>query len=149
MLYQNKKIELFLQNEINKLPKNQYSLLRELYERKSFSNEELLYLFPNNKLKRYGLPMKRGGSKKKREKRKIIRSWHVFNIIEDLVDDIFDKYENQPFFNEFVEFKDVCVGDTKIFYVSDYEDKCKRVIDSYIRENRYKPITTSKMIKGE
>lgn len=58
------KIELFLQKELKK-PKNR--LLKELYERKNFNNEELLYLFSNNKLKRNGLPMKRGGKKKEKK----------------------------------------------------------------------------------
>ena len=81
------KIELFLQEEVNKQKKKlKYSLLGELYERNNFSNEELLYLFPNNKLKCNGLPMKRGGKKKKKNKLKILRSQQLFNIIEDIVD---------------------------------------------------------------
>lgn len=59
------KIELFLQKEIKK-PKNR--LLKELYERNNFCNEKLLYLFSNNKLKRNGLPMKKGCKRKKLER---------------------------------------------------------------------------------
>ena len=104
------KIDLFLQKEIQK--QSRYSLLRELYERKCFSNEELLYLFPNNKLKRNGLPLKRGGSKKKK---KIIRMLHdkrLFNILEDIVDDVLtSKLESNQFFNEFVDIKDIHIGE--------------------------------------
>lgn len=121
------KVELFLQKEIQK-PKNW--LIKEFYERKNFSNEELLYLFPNNKLKRNGLPMKKGGSKKKREKRKIIRSQHLFNVIEDVIDEIIcSKWQDNSFFGEFVEFKNVNIGDKNEFYVSNYVDK---YVDKYL-----------------
>lgn len=103
------KIELFLQNEIKK-PKNW--LVKEFYERNNFSNEELLYLFPNNKLKRNGLPMKRGGSKKK-EKLKIIRSQQLFNIIEDTIEETLRKeWKENSWFNKFVEFKNMSLGET-------------------------------------
>ena len=102
------KIELFLQKEINK-PKNR--LLKELYERKNFSNEELLYLFSNNKLKRNGFPMKRGGSKKRKQKLKILRSQPMFNIIEDIIEETIRKeWKEDPWFNKFVEFKNMSLG---------------------------------------
>ena len=104
------KVDLFLQKEIQKQSK--HSLLRELYERKCFSNEELLYLFPNNKLKRNGLPLKRGGSKKKKKIRRMLHDKRFFNIIEDIVDDILaSKFESNQFFNEFVDVKDVHIGE--------------------------------------
>lgn len=106
------KIELFLQKEI-KNPKNR--LLKELYERNNFSNEKLLYLFSNNKLKRNGLPMKKGGLKKK-EIRKIIRSQQLFNIIEDIIEEtICSKLEDNSFFGKFVSHKDMTIGDHNIY----------------------------------
>ena len=103
----------FLQIEINK-PKNR--LLKELYERNNFSNEELLYLFPNNKLKRNGLPMKRGGSKKKKLKVRILRSQPMFNIIEDIVEETLCKSWKEDFwFNKFVDFKNVTIGESNTF----------------------------------
>ena len=137
------KIDLFLQQELQN-PKNW--VIKEFYERKNFSNEELLYLFPNNKLKHFGLPMKKGGTKKKRHKRKIIRSQHLFNIIEDVFEDTLGNYDFNPYFQQFVSFKDINVGDTNVFYVSDYEEKCKGVFDEYIRESRYQPIRTIRTI---
>lgn len=110
------KIELFLQKEIQK-PKNR--LLKELYKRKKFSNEELLYLFSNNKLKRFGLPMKKGGSKKKQIKRNMVRSQHLFNILEDIIEDTLNQdYIENKFFGRFVDFKDLKVSNetnTKVF----------------------------------
>ena len=109
------KIELFLQKEIKK-PKN--CLLKELYERNNFSNEELLYLFPNNKLKRNGLPMKRGSSKKRKQKVKILRSQPFFNIIEDVIEETLCKsWKEDPWFNKFVEFKNVTIGEPNTFYI--------------------------------
>lgn len=136
------KIELFLQKEIQK-PKNR--LLKELYERNNFSNEELLYLFPNNKLKRFGLPMKKGGSKKKRKKRNILRSQPLFNIIEDIIDDTLrnQDYLENKFFEQFVDFRNLNIGDTNTFYVSDYEEQCKGELDEYFRETRYSAVNKS------
>lgn len=136
------KIELFLQKEIQK-PKNR--LLKELYERNNFSNEELLYLFPNNKLKRFGLPMKKGGSKKKQIKRNIIRSQPLFNIIEDIIDDTLrnQDYLENKFFEQFVDFRNLNIGDTNTFYVSDYEEQCKGELDEYFRETRYSAVNKS------
>lgn len=109
------KIDLFLQKEIKK-PKNH--LLKELYKRNNFNKEELLYLFPNNKLKRNGLPMKRGGSKKKKEKLKIIRSQPLFNIIEDIIEETICKnWNEEPWFNKFVDFKDITIGEPNVFYI--------------------------------
>ena len=100
------KIDLFIQKEIQKQPK--HSLLKELYERKCFSNEELLYLFPNNKLKRNGLPLKRGGSKKKKKIIRMLHEQRLFNIIEDVIDDILtSKLESNQFFKEFVDIKNM------------------------------------------
>jgi len=103
------KIDLFLQKEIQKQPKT--SLLRELYDRKNFKNEELLYLFPNNKLKRNGLPMKKGGSKKKKKIRRMLRDQRLFNIFEDIVDDVLtSKMKSNKFFTEFVDIKNIHIG---------------------------------------
>ena len=108
------KIELFIQREIKK-PKNR--LLKELYERNNFSNEELLYLFTNNKLKRNGLQMKRGGSKKKKEKLKIIRSQPLFNIIEDIIEETICKdWKENSLFNKFVDYRDLNIGKPNVFY---------------------------------
>ena len=106
------KVELFLQKEINKL-KNR--LLKELYERNNFSNEEILYLFPNNKLKHNGLPMKKGGRKKK-EKLKIIRSQHLFNIIEDIIEETICKdWKENAWFNKFVDYRELSIGEPNVF----------------------------------
>lgn len=135
------KIELFLQQEIQK-PKNW--VIKEFYERKNFSNEELLYLFPNNKLKRFGLPMKKGGLKKKRIKRQMIRSQHLFNIIEDVFEDTLGQYVENEFFQKFVDFRDIDKGDTDVFDVDSYEDnyksKWEEIKYEYRTQTRYPSI---------
>lgn len=134
------KIELFLQQEIQK-PKNW--LIKEFYERKNFSNEELLYLFPNNKLKRFGLPMKRGGSKKKRLKRQMIRSQQTFNIIEDVIEDSLRKYIENKFFNQFVDFREFDKEDKNVYYVDDYKGKISKweeIKYEYRTQTRYPSI---------
>lgn len=132
------KIELFLQKELQK-PKNR--LLKELYERNNFSNEELLYLFPNNKLKRFGLPMKKGGAKKKRKKRQMLRSQPMFNIIEDVIEDLLNKSHLDKFFNQFVDYRYLNIGEENVFYVSDnkdnYKNKWEEIKYEYRKQTRY------------
>lgn len=108
------KIE-FLQKELQK-PNNR--LLRELYTRNNFSVDELLYLFPNNKLKLAGIAMKRGGSKKKKKIKMILYSQPTFNIIEDIIEETLCKdWKEDPWFNKFVSFKDLSLGEPNTFYI--------------------------------
>lgn len=107
----------FLQKELQK-PKNR--LLRELYERNrnEFSVDELLYLFPNNKLKHAGIAMKRGGSKKRKHKVKILKSQPFFNLLEDVIEEtIGNSYVDNVWCNKFVNFKYMSLGEPNTFYI--------------------------------
>lgn len=93
------------------------SLYEKIYKSGEFTDSEFLYLFPNNQLKMHGLPLKRGGRKKKQLKRRIILSQPMFSIIEEVVETTFDDLHSteSPFFNNFVDFKNVTIGDKAVF----------------------------------
>ena len=131
--------ELVRQKEINKIALQE----REEYEKKKadFYNNPLHW--NNNKRRNYGLPVLRGRCNKYRSKKypSFRPTARLMCAIEDIIDEVLtNKFKNNEFFGKFVDFKDVCVGDTKVFYTSDYEERCKEALSEYLRENKYKTI---------
>ena len=51
-----------------------------------------------------------------------------------------DKFNSNELFENFVDIKDLNVGDAKVYYTSDCEEQCKEALDEYLRESKYKPI---------
>lgn len=101
------KIDIFIQNEIKK-PKNK--LLKDCYESGKFTNYELLYFFPNNYLRHHGFQPLRGGKRKRYNKHRIM-SFRLFEIIENIVEEmLYKEWSESPFIEKFVEFKNLDVG---------------------------------------
>lgn len=92
----------------NNLPKHEWvklyyyqnEILKEIYDSGDFTDDELLYLFNNNTLKRLGFPMKRGGKRRKYKYRKFrkLMTWHLFNLIEETIDNTLHKKWMTNFF---------------------------------------------------
>ena len=86
------------------------------------SESDLLFLIPNNVKRMHGLPLTRISSKKKRkqkeQRKRFVLSFRLFDIIEDIVEEtLCSKWSNNEFFNEFVEVKNLNIGDKNIFKV--------------------------------
>lgn len=76
----------------------------------------------NNKRRRYGLPTLRGRVNKCRSKRypSFRPTARFFCLIEDVIEEtLTDKFKSNEFFNKFVDYKDLALGDTNVFYVSE------------------------------
>lgn len=102
-----------------KLYYSQNEILKEIYDSGDFIDDELLYLFNNNTLKRLGFPMKRGGKRRKYKYRKLM-TWHLFNIIEEIIDNTLHKeWINNNFFNRFVDFNQLKIGDENIYKIGE------------------------------
>lgn len=109
--------ELTRQKEIDKIARQE----KEEYEKKraEFYNNPLHW--DNNKRRRCGLPVLRGKINKYRSKR--YQSFHptarLMCIIEDTIDEVLtDGFKNNKFFEKFVDYRDMALGDVNVFYVS-------------------------------
>lgn len=108
------------ENKVKFLPRNglskheyikqyyyQNELLRKLYDSGVFTDDELLYIFDNNKLKRLGFPMKRGGKKFRYKQWKKLFDWRLFHILEETISERVERFVGNNFFQNFVDIKDV------------------------------------------
>ena len=110
--------ELTRQKEIDKIARQE----KEEYEKKRAEFYANPLHWDNNKRRRCGLPVLRGKIHKYRSKR--YPSFHptarLMCIIEDTIDEVLtDKFKNNEFFNRFVDYKDLTLGDSKVFYVNE------------------------------
>ena len=106
------------EKELDRLAKEE----KEEYER----NKNAFYADPihwsNNKRRRHGLSVLRGSVNKYRSKtypafRPTVK---FFGLLDDIVaETIENNFNNNEYFNSFVEVKDLPVGDAKIFRVSE------------------------------
>lgn len=95
---------------------------RSMIASNNVSESDLLFLIPNNVKRMHGLPLTRISGKKKRkqkEQRKIfILSFKLFDIIENIVEETLgSKFSNNEFFGEFVEVKNLNLGDKDMLKV--------------------------------
>lgn len=106
------------EKELDRLAKEE----KEEYER----NKNAFYADPihwnNNKRRRHGLHALRGDINKYRSK--IYPAFHpsvkFFGLLDDIITEtLVDKFKNNEYFNSFVEVKDLAVGDTNVFRVSE------------------------------
>ena len=89
----------------------QTEFLSKIYYSGKFTDNDLLYYFPNNKLKRLGFPMKRGG-KNKRYKKLRMHNFHLFKLLEETIEERLCNYQYQKeFFDKFVTLKDLALKD--------------------------------------
>lgn len=89
---------------------------RKMIASNNVSESDLLFLIPNNVKRMHGLPTTRIIGKKKRkqkeQRRKFILSFNLFDILEEIIEDtLCSKWSDNEFFGEFVEVKNLDIGD--------------------------------------
>lgn len=95
---------------------SQNELLRELYDSGDFTDDELLYIFNNNTLKRLGFPMKRGGKNFRNKQKRKLFGWRFFDILEKTISEkMLAKTLADEFFCDFVNIKNISIGDENKF----------------------------------
>lgn len=92
---------------------------RAMIKSNNVSESDLLFLIPNNVKRMHGLPLTRISGKKKRrqkeQRKRFILSFKLFDIIEETVEEILcSKLSDNEFFDEFVEVKNLDIGDKNI-----------------------------------
>ena len=95
---------------------------REMIKSIYVTESDLLFLIPNNVKRKHGLPLIRISGKKKRKqkerRKKFILSFKLFDIIEEVVENtLCSEWSDNEFFNEFVEVKNLNIGDKNILKV--------------------------------
>ena len=110
--------ELARRKEIEEIARKE----KEDYEKKKadFYNNPLHW--SNNKRRRHHLPVLRGNINKYRSKRypSFYPTAHLCCIVEDVMDDILtDNFKNNEFFNQFVDVKDLNIGDKNLLFVEE------------------------------
>lgn len=87
---------------------------RRMLESKFVSDLDLLFLIPNNIKRRNGLPTTRicgrNKRKQKRDKKRIILSFPLFEIISEIIEETLPQQIDESF-GTFVEIKDISIGD--------------------------------------
>ena len=87
----------------------QHEVYKKLYDTGDFTDYELMYIFPNNVLRRLGFPIKHGKKKRRIINRKIY-GWQLFNIIDETIDNVLCRAEiftNSDWYNKFVSYEDI------------------------------------------
>lgn len=83
------------------------------------SDDDLLFLIPNNVKRMHGLPVTRTRGKRKsvikRNRKHKILSFKLFDLIEEIIERTLPKTYNDEWFGKFVDFKNVDVGDKVCF----------------------------------
>lgn len=78
----------------------------EIYNKSGLSAYDFCFIFPNNMLKRYGVPLRRGGKKAKRIARKRLVN-NLFNPISDIVSrEIVKTWDNIAFYQRYADTND-------------------------------------------
>lgn len=109
--------ELTRQKEIDRIARQE----KEEYEKKRVEFYANPLHWSNNKRRRCGLHVLRGRINKYRSKR--YPSFHptarLMCIIEDTIDEVLtDGFKNNKFFEKFVDYRNMALGDANVFYVS-------------------------------
>lgn len=99
---------------------NRTELGRKMIASDSVSDSDLLFLIPNNVKKMHGLPLTRMLGKKKRknknQRKKIITSFSLFDLIEEVIErTICSTWSQNEFFGHFVDVKNMPLGDKHYF----------------------------------
>ena len=95
---------------------------KEDYEKKKKDFYDNPLHWDNNKRRRHNLPVLRGSINKYRSKRypSFHPTAHLCCIVEDVIDDILtDNFKNNEFFNQFVDVKDLNIGDKNLLFVEE------------------------------
>ena len=108
--------ELARRKEIEEIARKE----KEYYEKKKKDFYDNHLHWDNNKRRRHHLPVLRGSINKNRSKR--YPSFHptarIYCLIEDVIDEVLtDNMKNNEFFGQFVDVKNIGVGDKDLFFV--------------------------------
>lgn len=110
--------ELARRKEIEEIARKE----KEDYEKKKKDFYDNPLHWSNNKRRRHHLPALRGSINKNRSKRypSFHPTAHLCCIVEDVMDDILtDNFKNNEFFNQFVDVKDLNIGDKNLLFVEE------------------------------
>lgn len=93
---------------------NKTELGQAMIASSSVSDSDLLFLIPNNVKKMHGLPVTRMSGKKKRKKKiqrkRLILSFKLFDLIEEVVErTIVSTWSQNDFFDKFVDVKNLAI----------------------------------------
>lgn len=93
---------------------------RRMLESEFVSDLDLLFLIPNNVKRQNGLPATRiygkNKRKQKQDKRRIILSFSVFDIISEIIEETLPQQIDEQF-GTFVEVKDISIGDKNVMTI--------------------------------
>lgn len=93
---------------------------RKMLESKFVSDLDLLFLIPNNVKRRNGLPTTRicgkNKRKQKQDKRRIILSFPVFDIISEIIEETLPQQIDEHL-GTFAEIKDISIGDKNVMTI--------------------------------
>jgi hypothetical protein len=94
---------------------------RRMIDSDYVSESDLLFLIPNNVKKMHGIPLTRISGKKKRKqkerRKRFILSFELLDIVADLVEDtLCSTWLDNAFFDKFVEFKNLSIGNEHKFW---------------------------------
>lgn len=101
------RIRVFIDHEAQKKP-----LIAKMRQSGRWTDLELLSLFPNNVLKRKGLPMQRDKNHRL-SVQLVAKNGTLFEILEECVEELVETYIDKPFFDEFVDVKNIAWGDQR------------------------------------
>ena len=110
--------ELARRKEIEEIARKE----KEDYEKKKKDFYDNPLHLDNNKRRRQHLSMLRGSINKNRSKRYHLfhPTAHICCLIEDVIDDVLtDNLKNNEFFNQFVDVKDLNIGDKNLLFVEE------------------------------
>ena len=90
---------------------NKTELGRKMIASDSVSDSDLLFMIPNNVKRMNGLPASRTYGKRKsvikRDRKSIILSFRLFDLISEIIEETLPKTYNDEWFGKFVDFKNV------------------------------------------
>lgn len=93
---------------------------QNMIQSNNVTDSDLLFLIPNNIKKRLGLPLTRIFGRKKRQqknqRKRFLTSFKLFDIIEEIIEEtICSKWTENEWFGQFVDVKDIGLGDKDIY----------------------------------
>lgn len=97
---------------------------RRMIESENVSESDLLFLIPNNVKRMRGLPANRTIRKHKKKqyknaRKRFILSFRLFDLISEIIEEtICSQWKSNDFIQEFVDYKNVSIGDVGNFIVS-------------------------------
>lgn len=112
---------------------------RQMLKSEFVSDLDLLFLIPNNVKRRNGFPTTRicgkNKRKQKRDKRRIILSFPLFEIISEIIEETLPQQIDESF-GTFAEVRDISIGDKNVMTIPTEIDKPAKFIFQNITINK-------------